>query len=301
MVKKNFTCLTREEKKSLVDRNHPKLSIVRQTALLSLSRSTIYYVPKIKKEELKIMHALDKAYMKYPFYGSRRLRLVLKDEHDIHVNRKCVQRLMRLLGIQAIYPKHRTTIACEGNKIYPYLLRNVPIVRPNQVWSTDITYIPLEKGFCYLTVILDWFSRYVLSWELSETMETTFCTRALKSALSRAIPEIHNSDQGSQFTSREYTQLLLKNNILISMDGRGRCLDNIFTERLWRSVKYEDIYLRHYRTMKETFEGLTQYFFFYNGLRRHQSLGYKTPEEIYAGEEENKKQTETKNIPFDMR
>jgi putative transposase len=298
MVKKNFTLLTREEKKSLIDTNHQKLSIVTQAKLLKLSRSTIYYVPKIKKEELKIMHALDKVYMKYPFYGSRRLRFVLKDEYDIHVNRKCVQRLMRLMGIQAIYPKPKTTIVCGNNNIYPYLLKNMPIIRPNQVWSTDITYIPLEKGFCYLTVILDWFSRYVLAWELSETMETVFCTRALKSALSRAIPEIHNSDQGSQFTSKEYTELLTKNNICISMDGRGRCLDNIFTERLWRSVKYEDIYLKHYRTMTETFEGLKQYFLFYNAQRRHQSLQYKTPEEIYRGEENNKKQTETKKHPI---
>lgn len=213
MVKKNFTCLTREEKKLLVDTNHTRLSIVTQAKLLKISRSTIYYVPRVKEEELSIMHALDQVYTKYPFYGSRRLKFALRDEYGIEVNRKRIQRLMRLMGIQAIYPKHRTTITCEGNKIYPYLLRNVPIVRPNQVWSTDITYIPLEKGFCYLTVILDWFSRFVLSWELSETMETTFCTRALKSALSRAIPEMHNSDQGSQFTSREYTELLT-NNIL---------------------------------------------------------------------------------------
>ncbi|HBW74047.1 MAG TPA: IS3 family transposase [Candidatus Magasanikbacteria bacterium] len=190
---------------------------------------------------------------------------------------------MRLLGIQAIYPKHTTTIPAPGHKIYPYLLRNVPVLRPNQVWSTDITYIPIEHGFCYLTVILDWFSRYVLAWELSETMETEFCARALKSALGKAIPEIHNSDQGSQFTSMEYTGLLTANNIQISMDGRGRCLDNIFVERLWRSVKYEDIYLKYYRTIEETFAGLERYFPFYNNKRRHQSLAYKTPEEIYLG------------------
>lgn len=283
MVKKNFTCLTPKEKKGLIDRNHPTLSIVVQTKLLHLSRSTVYYSPKEKKEELKKMHALDEIYTRYPFYGSRRLTFALLDTYGIHVNRKCVQRLMRCLGIQAIYPKHKTTIPSIDNKIYPYLLRNIPIIRPNQVWSTDITYIPLAQGFCYLTVILDWFSRYVLAWELSETMKTTFCARALKSALSRATPEIHNSDQGSQFTSREYTDLLEEKNIRISMDGRGRCLDNIFTERLWRSVKYEDIYLKHYRTMEDTFEGLQKYFSFYNKQRRHQSLQYKTPEEVYTG------------------
>ena len=284
MVKKNFTFLTATEKKLIIDKTNPALPLSRQAELLVLSRSSIYYVPRGDPEELKLLSALDRVYTKYPFYGSRRLRLALFDEYGIWINRKCVQRLMRLLGIQALYPKHQTTIPAPGHQIYPYLLRDVPILRSNQVWSTDITYLPLEHGFCYLTVILDWFSRYVLSWELSETMETTFCARALKSALTKAVPEIHNSDRGSQFTSREYTGILETNNIQISMDGRGRCLDNIFTERLWRSVKYEDIYLKQYHTLEETFEGLGNYFSFYNERRRHQSLGYKTPEEIYFGQ-----------------
>lgn len=281
MVKKNFTILTSGEKKLIVERKNPVLSISRQAELLTLPRSSIYYAPKVNGEEWKLLHALDQVYTKYPFYGSRRLKFALFDEYGIRINRKCVQRLMRLLGIQAIYPKPRTTIPAAGHKIYPYLLKNLEIIRPNHVWSTDITYIPLEKGFCYLTVILDWFSRYVLSWELSQTMETEFCSRALTSALGKGTPQIHNSDQGSQFTSHEYTGILETNNIQISMDGRGRCLDNIFTERLWRSVKYEDIYLKHYRTMEETFTGLENYFPFYNNKRRHQSLGYKTPTEIY--------------------
>lgn len=283
MVKKNFTLLATPEKKLIVDKEHPTLSIARQAELIAVSRAAVYYVPKVNPEELHMLSALDQVYTKYPFYGSRRLRFALFDEHQIVICRSQVQRLMRRLGIQAIYPKKRTTIPGIGHKIYPYLLRNLAILRPNQVWSTDITYIPLEKGFCYLTVILDWFSRYVLSWELSETMETAFCARALQSALARAIPEIHNSDQGSQFTSGEYVGLLAENKIQISMDGRGRCLDNIFTERLWRTVKYEDIYLKHYRTIEETFSGLGNYFPFYNEKRRHQSLEYKTPKEIYLG------------------
>lgn len=283
MAKKKFTFLTHQEKKLLIDKEHPSLSVSRQAELLTVSRTNVYYVHKNDPDELSILQALDQVYTKHPFYGSRRLKFALADDCQIHIGREQVQRLMRLLGIQAIYPKHRTTISAQGHTIYPYLLRNVPIVCPNHVWSTDITYIPLEKGFCYLTVILDWFSRYILSWELSETMETRFCSRALKSALKKAIPEIHNSDQGSQFTSLEYTRLLKARNIKISMDGRGRCLDNIFTERLWRSVKYEDIYLKHYRTLAETFDGLGNYFSFYNKRRRHQGLGYKTPEEVYNG------------------
>lgn len=270
-----------QEKKSLINKNHESLSVVRQAKLLAVSRSSIYYTPEVKLEELRMLSALDQLYTKYPFYGSRRLKLSLADEYQIRVCRGQVQRLMRILGIEAIYPKRQTTIPAPGHKIYPYLLRNLPVIRPNQVWSTDITYIPLTNGFCYLTVILDWFSRYVLTWELSENMETKFCARALKSALTRAIPEIHNSDQGSQFTSTEYTGILEANKIQISMDGRGRCLDNIFTERLWRTVKYEDIYLKHYENISHVYEGLKNYFPFYNEKRRHQSLKYQTPAEVY--------------------
>lgn len=227
------------------------------------------------------MRALDELFMRYPFYGSRRLQLALADECNIRICREHVQRLMRLMGIEAIYPKEKTSLPAPGHRVYPYLLRNLAIIRPNQVWSTDITYIRLEEGFCYLTVILDWYSRYVLSWELSETLEVEFCLRALRSALARAKPAIHNSDQGSQYTSLEYTSLLEAEAVQISMDGRGRCLDNIFTERLWRSVKYEDIYLKHYRTITEAYAGLGDYFTFYNHKRRHQALAYRTPEEVY--------------------
>ncbi len=265
----------------IIDKTNPTLSISRQAELLALSRSSIYYEPRINPEELSRLRALDETYTKYPFYGSRRLKLALEDDCQIFICREQAQRLMRILGIQAIYPKHRTTIPAYGHKIYPYLLNNLAIIRPNQVWSTDITYVPLENGFCYLVAIIDWFSRYVLSWELSETMKTEFCVRALKSALVKATSEIHNSDQGSQFTATEYTDVLETNNIQISMDGRGRCLDNIFTERLWRTIKYEDIYLKHYRTIEETYNGLQKYFPFYNNKRRHQSLSYKTPAEMY--------------------
>lgn len=281
MAKKNFTFLTHEEKKLLIDKNHETIPIIRQAKLLSISRSNVYYVPRVDEDELKKLSILDQLYTKYPFYGSRRLRLAFNDEYQISIGREQTQRLMRILGIEAIYPKHKTTIPVKGHKKYPYLLKNLHIIRPNQVWSTDITYIPLKKSFCYLTVILDWFSRYVLTWELSETMETEFCARALKSALEQAIPEIHNSDQGSQFTSNKYTGILEANEIQISMDGRGRYLDNIFTERLWRTVKYEDIYLKHYDSISQVYEGLNNYFPFYNEKRRHQSLQYKTPKEVY--------------------
>ncbi|MBI5221959.1 MAG: IS3 family transposase [Candidatus Magasanikbacteria bacterium] len=281
MAKKNFTFLTHQEKRMLINKNNGKISITRQAELLDVSRSSVYYAPRIDPDGLRKLSLLDRLYTKYPFYGSRRLRFALDDEYHILIGREQTRRLMRILGIEAIFPKHQTTITAPGHKIYPYLLRNLLITHPNQVWSTDITYIPLNNGFCYLTVILDWFSRYVLAWELSENMETAFCARALKSALARAMPEIHNSDQGSQFTSMEYTDILEASQIKISMDGRGRCLDNIFTERLWRTVKYEDIYLKHYCTIQETYDGLQNYFPFYNQKRRHQSLNYKTPEMVY--------------------
>lgn len=282
MAKKNFPLVTHQQKIALIEKSE-KVPVSRQAQLLGVSRSSVYYAPRVNYVDIRITHALDALYTKRPYYGSRRLKFALEDDYGIAICREHVQRLLRLMGIEAIYPKHRTTLAAPGHRIYPYLLRQVAIVRPNQVWSTDITYIPLTDGFCYLTVILDWYSRYVLSWELSETMETDFCSRALKSALARAIPEIHNSDQGSQYTSLEYTRLLSAKNIQISMDGRARYLDNIFTERLWRSVKYEDIYLKHYATFTETYEGLSLYFTFYNEERRHQALGYQTPKTMYSG------------------
>ena len=205
----------------------------------------------------------------------------LRDDYEICLGRDHVRRLMKVLGIEAIYPKKNTSTPAPGHRIYPYLLRGYEIYRPNQVWGADITYIRMEQGFCYLAAIIDWFSRYVVSWELSATMETEFCVRALRSALSRSMPDIHNSDQGSQYTSHEYTTILSDKQIAISMDGRGRCMDNIFTERLWRTVKYEEVYLKQYRTIDDVREGLSAYFPFYNEERKHQSLGYKTPGEIY--------------------
>lgn len=210
------------------------------------------------------------------------MRGALKDDYEIIICREHIQRLMRLMGIEAIYPKQHTSAPAEGHRLYPYLLRNLAITRPNQVWGTDITYLKMEHGFCYLTAILDWFSRAVLSWEVSERMSASFCTTSLRSALARAIPEIHNSDQGAQFTAQEYTGILDARGVAISMDGRGRCMDNIFTERLWRTVKYENVYLKNYRTVDEAREGLSAYFTFYNEKRRHQSLKYKTPAQVYG-------------------
>lgn len=227
------------------------------------------------------MRAIDEVYTNRPFYGSRRIKDALADNYAISVCREHVQRLMRAMGLEAIYPKRHTSVPAQGHRIYPYLLRNLSITRPNQVWGTDITYVRLLEGFCYLSAILDWHSRYVLAWELSETMESAFCIRALRSALVSATPEMHNSDQGSQFTAEEYTAILTEHNVKISMDSRGRCMDNIFTERLWRTVKYEDIYLKQYRTIDEVQEGLSIYFPFYNDERRHQGLRGKRPAEVY--------------------
>lgn len=284
MVKKNFALITVPAKKLIIEKTHPTLSVSRQAELLSLSRSSVYYEPKVDLKEVKIMRALDQLYTKHPFYGSRKLRFALADEYGIQICRQYVQRLMQRMGIEAIYPHKKTSTPHPGHKIYPYLLRNVAIARSNQVWGTDLTYIPLAEGFCYLVAIIDWFSRYVLAWELSETMEAAFCARALTTALRQAVPDIHNSDQGAQFTADEYLKILEATTAQISMDGRGRCLDNIFTERLWRTVKYEDIYLHNYPTITDAYDGLTKYFPFYNTERRHQSLGYQTPAQIYFGQ-----------------
>lgn len=229
------------------------------------------------------MAAIDAVYTAHPFYGSRRIKGGLVDDYGITAARKKVQRLMRLMGIEGIAPGPATSIPAPGHRTYPYLLKNLPITRPNQVWGTDITYTPLPKGFCYLTAIIDWFSRYVVAWELSATLDAAFCIRTLVSAFRRAVPDIHNSDQGSQFTAHAYTDILDAHGVAISMDGRGRCLDNIFTERLWRTVKYEDIYLKSYRSLDEVHAGLADYFPFYNAKRRHQALGNRTPAQVYAG------------------
>lgn len=248
---------------------------------MSLNRSTLYYQGVGETEEnLELMRLIDEQYMRRPIYGSRRMRDWLESQEH-QVNRKRVQRLMQKMGLVAIYPKPRLSSAAKDHKIYPYLLRNVAVVRPNQVWSTDITYIRMSQGFMYLVAIMDWYSRYVISWRLSNTMEVSFCVEALEEALAWQRPEIFNSDQGSQFTSRVFTSRLEERDVSISMDGRGRVFDNIFIERLWRTVKYEDIYLRDYGTVPELRAGLTEYFLFYGHERRHQSLERRTPWDVY--------------------
>jgi len=260
------------------------LPITRQCELLSLHRSTVYYRPQdVSEMDLKLMRRIDEMHLKRPFYGSRRIRDWLQDEgHDI--NRKRVQRLMRQMGIRALYPKPRTSKPGKDHKIYPYLLRDLVIDRPNQVWATDISYIPMAKGFVYLVAVIDWYSRKVLSWRLSNSMDTDFCVDALEEALGRyGCPDIFNTDQGAQFTSEAFTDVLKEAGIDISMDGKGRWIDNVFVERLWRSVKYEEVYLKAYETVAEARAGIDTYFQFYNSERRHQSMNRQTPDQVYTG------------------
>jgi len=260
------------------------LPITRQCELLSLHRSTVYYRPQdVSERDLKLMRRIDEMHLKRPFYGSRRIRDWLQDEgHDI--NRKRVQRLMRQMGIRALYPQPRTSKPGKDHKIYPYLLRDLVIDRPNQVWATDISYIPMAKGFVYLVAVIDWYSRKVLSWRLSNSMDTDFCVDALEEALGRyGCPDIFNTDQGAQFTSEAFTDVLKEAGIDISMDGKGRWIDNVFVERLWRSVKYEEVYLKAYETVAEARAGIDTYFQFYNGERRHQSMNRQTPDQVYTG------------------
>ena len=261
---------------------HARLSLRRQCELLGINRTSLYYEAMGERaENLRLMRRIDEQYTRYPFYGSRRLTAWLRGQ-GFEVNRKRVARLMRVMGLEAAYPKPHLSWPGEGHKIYPYQLREVKIERVNQVWSTDITYVRLVQGFVYLVAVMDWFSRYVLSWALSVTLEVDFCLRALRSALRRGRPEIFNSDQGSQFTSPHFTGELEARGITISMDGPGRCLDNIFIERLWRSLKYEEVYLKDYRTVEQARESIGRYFEFYNQQRLHQSLGYRTPAEVHA-------------------
>ena len=252
------------------------MSVARQCELLELPRSTRYYLPQGESaENLALMRRLDEQYLATPFYGSRRMGVVLG------ANRKRVQRLMRLMRIAAIYPRRRTTWPAAGHKIYPYLLRNVAVLRPDQVWSTDITYVPLRHGFLYLVAVMDWYSRHVLAWRLSNTLDGGFCLEALDESLSAATPEIFNSDQGCQFTAAAFTSRLEARGIAVSMDGRGRAIDNVFIERLWRSVKYEEVYLRDYADGWEAEAQLAAYFRFYSYERIHQALGYRTPADVY--------------------
>ena len=269
----------------LIERKSDTIPITIQARLLGIARSTTYYKPVVDSYNLKLMHLIDEQYTKTPFYGSRKMREALRRKGH-KVNRKRMQRLMRLMGIEAIYPKRALSRPSPNHKIYPYLLRNVEIDRVNQVWGTDITYIRMEHGWVYLVAIMDWMSRYVLSWEVSTTLEVDFCIRALEEALVIETPEIFNSDQGSQFTSLSFLESLEQRDIQISMDGRGRAMDNIFNERLWRSVKYEQVYINDYNTVRDAKEGISRYMSFYNQERPHQSLDYKTPAEVYFDDKE---------------
>jgi putative transposase len=272
-----------EARRALVELGHPALSISRQCELLGLGRSSFYYTPATEtKENLTLMQLIDRQYTEHPSHGSRRLTHWLQRQGHA-VNRKRVQRLMRQMGLEAIYPKPRLSAAAPGHKVFPYLLRGVAIERPDQVWSTDITYVPLARGFMYLAAVIDWYSRYVLAWRLSNTLDGAFCLEMLDEALGRGRPEIFNTDQGVQFTAAAFTGRLLAAGVQVSMDGRGRCLDNVFVERLWRTVKYEDIYLRGYETVPELLQGLARFFPFYNEERLHQALGYETPAAVYRG------------------
>jgi putative transposase len=267
----------------LIDVGHPALSVRRQCELLGLNRSGLYYEPAGETPEaLRLMRLIDEQYTACPFYGSRRMTEWLTQRGE-EVNRKRVRRLMRTMGLEAIYPKPRTTIAGKGHKVYPYLLRGVVIGRPDQVWSTDITYVPMATGFMYLAAVIDWFSRYVIAWRLSNTLDGSFCVEMLEEALEGGRPEVFNTDQGAQFTAEAFTSRLEGAGVAVSMDGRGRALDNVFVERLWRTVKYEDIYIKGYESVAELRRGLARYFAFYNGERLHQSLGYSTPAAVYRG------------------
>jgi putative transposase len=261
--------------------DEPGLSVARRCELIGLSRSTYYLRPATESaENLRLMRLIDEQYLRTPFYGSRRMAAVLQRSGEV-VNRKRIARLMRLMGLEGLHPRPRTTAGEPGVRAYPYLLRDRVLTRVDEVWSSDITYVPTRHGYMYLAAVIDWYSRYVLSWRLSNTLDGGFCLEALDEALGRGRPEIFNTDQGSQFTSREYTGRLEEAGIAVSRDGRGRALDNVFIERLWRSVKYEDIYIKDYDRVCELEAGLTAYFRFYDEDRPHQSLGYQTPGEVY--------------------
>ena len=275
--------MSRERRREMVDRQHPTLSTLRQCALLGISRSSLYYRPKgTSCEDLALMKLIDQQYLATPFYGSRRMA-VWFNRQGHQVSRKRVQRLMRTMGLAAIYRRPRTSQPAPGHKVYPYLLGGMEITRPNHVWAADITYIPMAKGFLYLVAIMDWYSRYVLALNLSNTLDAEFCFQALEEALSKGKPEIFNTDQGSQFTSEAFTGLLEQHEVKISMDGKGRYADNIFVERLWRTVKYEEVYLKAYSNGREAKAGIGAYFHFYNTQRPHQALDYRTPAEVFNG------------------
>jgi putative transposase len=269
----------------MIEPHHVQLSIRRQCELVDLHRSTLYYQPAGESAfNLHLMRLIDEQYLKTPFYGWPRMTAHLHRQ-GYQVNHKRVQRLMQKMGLQAIYPQRQTSIAAQGHRVYPYLLRNQTITRPNQVWSADITYIRMLRGFMYLVATIDWYSRYVLAWQLSNTLDGLFCLDALDLALAQGKPDIFNTDQGAQFTATGFTSRLEAAGVRISMDGRGRALDNVFVERLWRSVKYEHVYLYEYASVPELEKGLEQYFTFYNHERPHQSLSYQTPAEVHHASE----------------
>jgi len=256
---------------------------VKQCELLDLPRSSFYHKPiPVSEADLAVMRLIDQCYIDLPFYGTRRVKDWLWDNHSLKVNRKRIQRLRRLMGLETLYPKRNLSLANKQHRIYPYLLRGVEVVRPNQVWSTDITYLPMARGFAYLVAVIDWYSRKVLSWRLSTTLDAGFCVEALEEALEHhGKPEIFNTDQGCQFTSEDFVSVLQREEVKISMDGKGRWMDNVFVERLWRTVKYEEVYLKAYDSIKDARTSLAKYFLFYNSERRHQSLGRSTPDEVH--------------------
>lgn len=274
--------MTPAERRSLVEKDNDAITVKRQCELLDIPRSTLYYHPVgVSEEDKRVMDIIDTVYTEHPFYGNRRIKEELNQTYHIDIGREKVRTFMHIMGIQALYPKKNLSPGNAQHAIYPYLLRNLAIEKPNQVWSTDITYIPLREGFAYLIAVIDWYSRYVISWKVSNTLEMDFCLECLEDALKTGTPDIFNTDQGSHFTSPRFTGILEANGIRISMDGRGRYLDNIFIERLWRSVKQENIYLSSYVNVLETRLGLQEYFSFYNTKRRHQSLEYRTPQELF--------------------
>jgi putative transposase len=277
--------MTRSDRLALVDHDDPALPVVAQCQLLKVARSTLYYRPvAVSADDLVAMRRIDELHLAYPFYGSRRMAAALRRE-GWSVNRKRAKRLMRTMGLEAIYQKPNTSRGHPDHKVYPYLLRDLAIDRPNQVWCADITYVPMAKGFVYLVAVMDWFSRRVLSWRLSIAMETDFCVEALTEAMERhGRPEIFNTDQGVQFTSGAWLDELAARGVRISMDGKGRYLDNIFIERLWRSLKYEEVYIKAYGSVPEARRAIGEWLAFYNDVRPHQALDYRTPREVFEGE-----------------
>lgn len=277
--------MSRERRRNLVQRSNRRLSVAQQCKLVGISRSSVYYRRRpTPQSNLELMAAMDRQYLDTPYFGSRRMQAWLQAQGHC-VNRKRVRRLMRVMGLEAIYQRPRTTRSRPEDPKHPYLLRGMAITRPDQVWAADITYIPMAKGFLYLVVVMDWHSRCVLAWRLSNTLDSAFCVDALEEALGKGVPEVFNTDQGTQFTSEAFTRLLKERGVHISHDGKGRFMDNIFMERLWRSLKYEEVYLKAYGHVPEARVGIGRYLWLYNEQRPHQALRYQTPGEVYRRRE----------------